>query len=34
MHDLSIIVTLAGGLAVALAFGWATQRLGLSTLVG
>jgi CPA2 family monovalent cation:H+ antiporter-2 len=34
MHDLSIIVTLAGGLAVALVFGWATQRLGLSTLVG
>ena len=34
MHDLSIIVTLAGGLAFALAFGWATQRLGLSTLVG
>ena len=34
MHDLSIIVTLAGGLAVALALGWATQRLGLSTLVG
>jgi len=34
MHDLPIIVTLAGGLAVALAFGWATQRLGLSTLVG
>jgi CPA2 family monovalent cation:H+ antiporter-2 len=33
MHDFSI-VTLAGGLAVALAFGWATQRLGLSTLVG
>jgi hypothetical protein len=27
MHDLSIIVTLAGGLAVALAFGWAAQRL-------
>jgi CPA2 family monovalent cation:H+ antiporter-2 len=34
MHDLSIIVTLAGALAVALAFGWATQRIGLSTLVG
>ena len=34
MHDLSIIVTLAGGLAVALVFGWVTQRLGLSTLVG
>ena len=34
MHDLSIIVTLAGALAVALLFGWATQRIGLSTLVG
>jgi CPA2 family monovalent cation:H+ antiporter-2 len=34
MHDFSIIVTLAGGLAVALVFGWVTQRLGLSTLVG
>ena len=34
MHDLSIIVTLAGALAVALVAGWATQRIGLSTLVG
>ena len=34
MHDLSLITTLAGGLAVALVFGWLTQRLGLSTLVG
>jgi monovalent cation:H+ antiporter-2, CPA2 family len=34
MHDLSIIVTLTGALAVALVFGWATQRIGLSTLVG
>ena len=34
MHDLTIITTLAGGLAVALVFGWITQRLGLSTLVG
>lgn len=34
MHDLSVIVTLAGALAVALACGWVTQRLGLSTLVG
>ena len=33
MHDLTIITTLAGGLAVALVFGWITQRLGLSTLV-
>jgi len=34
MHDLTIITTLAGGLAVALLLGWMTQRLGLSTLVG
>ncbi len=34
MHDLSIIVTLAGALAVALVTGWASQKLGLSTLVG
>ena len=34
MHDLSIIITLAGALAVALVMGWLTQRLGLSTLVG
>ncbi len=34
MHDLSLIVTLAGALAVALAFGWLTQRMGLSSLVG
>jgi CPA2 family monovalent cation:H+ antiporter-2 len=34
MHDLSVIVLLAGALAVALVFGWITQRLGLSTLVG
>jgi CPA2 family monovalent cation:H+ antiporter-2 len=34
MHELSLIVTLAGALAVALASGWITQRLGLSTLVG
>jgi CPA2 family monovalent cation:H+ antiporter-2 len=34
MHDLSIIITLAGGLACALVLGWITQRLGLSTLVG
>ena len=34
MHDLAIITTLAGGLAAALVFGWLTQRLGLSTLVG
>lgn len=34
MHDLTIIITLAGALAVALVFGWITQRLGLSTLVG
>lgn len=34
MHDLSAVVTLAGALAVALVFGWVTQRIGLSTLVG
>lgn len=34
MHDLTVIVNLAAALAVALVFGWATQRLGLSTLVG
>jgi len=34
MHDLTIISLLAGGLAFALLFGWITQRLGLSTLVG
>jgi CPA2 family monovalent cation:H+ antiporter-2 len=34
MHDLTLLITLAGGLAFALLFGWLTQRLGLSTLVG
>jgi len=34
MHDLPIISLLATGLAFALVFGWFTQRLGLSTLVG
>jgi CPA2 family monovalent cation:H+ antiporter-2 len=34
MHDLTIISVLAGALAVALAFGWLTRRLGLSPLVG
>lgn len=34
MHNLDIIITLAGGLAAALVLGWFTQRLGLSTLVG
>jgi CPA2 family monovalent cation:H+ antiporter-2 len=34
MHDLTVIVTLTGGLAVALVLGWITQRIGLSTLVG
>jgi len=34
MHELPLITTLAGGLAAALAFGWITQRLGLSTLEG
>jgi CPA2 family monovalent cation:H+ antiporter-2 len=34
MHEFPLISTLAGGLAAALVFGWITQRLGLSTLVG
>ena len=34
MHDLPIISLLAAGLAFALLFGWVTQRIGLSTLVG
>jgi CPA2 family monovalent cation:H+ antiporter-2 len=35
MHDnLNLILTLTGGLAAALAFGYATHRLGLSPLVG
>lgn len=34
MHDFPILITLSGGLALALVFGWITQRLGLSTLVG
>jgi CPA2 family monovalent cation:H+ antiporter-2 len=34
MHDISLITTLAGALAVALVMGYLTQRIGLSTLVG
>ena len=34
MHDIGIIITLAGALAVALAFGAFTRHVGLSTLVG
>ena len=34
MHDLDLVMTLAGGLAAALAFGYVTQRLGLSPIVG
>ena len=34
MHDLSVIILLAGALAVALVMGAITQRIGLSTLVG
>ncbi len=34
MHNLDLILTLAGGLAAALAFGYVTQRLGLSPIVG
>lgn len=34
MHQLDLIITLTGGLAVALVFGYFTQRLGLSPIVG
>ena len=34
MHEFDLIFTLAGGLAAALAFGYLTQRLGLSPIVG
>jgi CPA2 family monovalent cation:H+ antiporter-2 len=34
MHEIGLIVTLAGGLAAALVCGYATHRLGLSPLVG
>ena len=34
MHDLSVILTLTGGLAAALVFGAITRRLGLSSLLG
>ena len=34
MHDTDLLLTLAGGLAVALALGYATHRLGLSPIVG
>ncbi|RZU03159.1 cation:proton antiporter [Rivibacter subsaxonicus] len=34
MHDLTLVITLAAALAVALVLGGLTQRLGLSTLVG
>jgi CPA2 family monovalent cation:H+ antiporter-2 len=34
MHDLSLILTLAGGLTAALLFGYVTHRLGLSPIVG
>ncbi|HEY1302234.1 MAG TPA: cation:proton antiporter [Vicinamibacterales bacterium] len=34
MHDAGIVVTLAGGLGAALVFGYITQRLGLSPIVG
>ena len=34
MHELEIIFTLTGGLAAALVFGYITQRLGLSPIVG
>jgi CPA2 family monovalent cation:H+ antiporter-2 len=34
MHDVTLILTLAGGLTAALVFGYATHRLGLSPIVG
>ncbi len=34
MHDLDLILTLTGGFIAALAFGYLTQRLGLSPIVG
>ncbi|MDB5311563.1 MAG: sodium:proton exchanger [Gemmataceae bacterium] len=34
MHNLDLVLTLAGGLAAALALGYATHRLGLSPIVG
>ncbi len=34
MHELDIIPTLVGGLGAALLFGYATQRLGMSPIVG
>ncbi len=34
MHNLDLILTLAGGLTAALVFGYITQRLGLSPIVG
>jgi CPA2 family monovalent cation:H+ antiporter-2 len=34
MHDIDLILTLTGGLAAALALGFATHRLGLSPIVG
>src|SRR6476469_5578231 len=34
MHDLDLILTLTAGLATALVFGYITQRLGLSPIVG
>src|SRR5690349_6568556 len=34
MHSLDLILTITGGLAAALVFGYITQRLGLSPIVG
>src|SRR5688572_9344168 len=34
MHNLDLILTLTGGLAAALVFGYVTHRLGLSPIVG
>ena len=34
MHDVDLTLTLAGALAIALVFGYFTQRMGLSPIVG
>ena len=34
MHDVALLATLAGGLTAALAFGYVTERLHLSPIVG
>ena len=34
MHEIELILTLAGGLTAALVLGYITQRIGLSPIVG